>query len=135
MNILVVDNDLTTHDELVRCVTEVWPQEKIVPFTDPLLSLKYGINHPLHILIAAARMRGATGQDLARILRQHNPNLRVVYVADAPMCCDSDFEVEPDAVVQWPVTAEKLRKITPSLCLDNVSGTSDTKKRNKKVDL
>lgn len=111
MNILVVDNNLTTHDELVRCVKEVWPESEVNDFTDPFLSLKHGINHPVDLLIAVAQMRGATGQDLARILREHQPRLFAVYVTDSPMRRSSDFEVQPDAVVQMPVTAEKLKAI------------------------
>jgi two-component SAPR family response regulator len=110
MNILVVDNNLATHDELVRCVQEVWPQAQIDRFTDPLLALKHGMNHPADLLVTAIQMRVATGQDLARILREHHPNLQVVYVTDTPLRRRSDFEVPPDGVVQLPVTTDKLQK-------------------------
>lgn len=111
MNILVVDNNLTTHDELVLCVKKVWPAAQIDHFTDPLLALKHGINQPLDLLIAVAQMRGATGQDLARILREHHPKLFAVYVTNGCLRRSSDFEIEPDGVVQMPVTGEKLKAI------------------------
>lgn len=117
MNILVVDNNLTTHDELVRCVNEAWPEAQLDYFTDPLLGLKHGINHPVDLLIAAAQMRVVTGQDLARILREHHPDLFAVYVTAPPMRRSSDFKIPPDAVVQLPVTAEKLRtSLLPMEC-------------------
>lgn len=109
MNILVLDNNLATHEQLVRCVQEVWPQAQLDHFTDPLLGLKHGINQPVDLLIAVAQMRGATGQDLARILRQHHPDLRVVYVTETPLRRSSDFEEPPDGAVQLPVTADKLK--------------------------
>lgn len=108
MVILAVDNNLITHRALVYCVSETWPEAELHRFTDPLLCLKYGINHKVDLLITAVQMRGATGEDITRILRQHSPDLWAVYVTDLPAQSGADFQVAPNSAVQRPVTVEKL---------------------------
>ena len=77
MNILVIDNDPQALETLAATLREREPGSRVLAFTDPLLAVKYGYNNPVDAVYAKAVMRGLDGSDVARLLRNVHPKLRV----------------------------------------------------------
>ena len=77
MNILVIDNDPSALEALAAHLRETAPGGRVLTFTAPLRAVKYGYNNPVDAVYAKTVMRGLSGDDVARLLRNVHPNLRV----------------------------------------------------------
>lgn len=77
MNILVIDNDPAELERLTACLQEEGEDVKVTAFTDPLLAVKYGYNNPVDVVYAKTDMRGLGGEDVARLLRNIHPDIRI----------------------------------------------------------
>lgn len=77
MNILVIDNDSKTLGKLAAGLREREPGGMVQTFTDPLLAVKHGYNHPVDIVYAKRIMRGLNGEDVARLLRNIHRDIQV----------------------------------------------------------
>jgi DNA-binding NarL/FixJ family response regulator len=108
MEILMIDADPQTHDELTRCIREILPDAGLTAYADPLLALKHGAGHPVDLLIFQPRLRLPIAAAITRNLRAHHPEMRVVYIENAERRTESTET--PDAAIHPPVTAETLRQ-------------------------
>ncbi|MDO4270799.1 MAG: hypothetical protein Q4C72_07745 [Eubacteriales bacterium] len=77
MNILVIDNDPNALERVAARLRAEKPGGKILTFTDPLLAVKYGYNHPVDMVYAKTVMRGLGGGDVARLLRNVHPYIQM----------------------------------------------------------
>lgn len=108
MYILLVDNNLSTCEELIKSVKTLFPNEPLSFFSDPLLAIKHGINNPVDLLISPFGIDSINSEDITRILRNHHSKLYSVYLTNKQKIKTS-FTVEPDSIITLPVTVEKLK--------------------------
>ena len=116
MNILAIDCDLSTHDELVNCAKTCFPEASIRDYTDPFLALKFGINNPTDMLLIHPQMRlTMVAGSITSTLRETHPAIQVVFVTDSSLRRTTDYGGPPDVVLQLPLTPEKLRSALKKL--------------------
>ena len=77
MQIMVIDNNPANLAQLAAQLRKRYPCGRISAFTDPLLAVKHGFNHPVDLLFARSEMRGLNGREAARLLSGVHPGLSV----------------------------------------------------------
>lgn len=117
MHILLVDNDPFTCQNLLESIKTIYPKGSISFFTDPLLSIKHGINNPVDLLIITDNLKSVTGLDVIRILKNHHPNLKSIFITDYSKNFIFNNEVVPNSIIQKPVTPYKLNEALKSILL------------------
>lgn len=102
MIFVVVDNNKSDLDLLVKALMTTMPECQIQPFTDPLLSAKYICNNPVDMVFIADAMRPVNGFRLLQVLLKNIPKLPVVMLsendlnrADAIHAGTTDYLIKP----------------------------------------
>jgi two-component system, cell cycle sensor histidine kinase and response regulator CckA len=77
-------------------------------------AIRLAETHPgsIHLLVTDVMMPGASGPELARRLRAHRPDLRVLCMSGYPESADEEAEGEAgwDAWLQKPFTPDELMR-------------------------
>ena len=110
MKIIAVDTNWSDLKSLVACIREVYPEDAVEGFIDPLLALKYGYNTPVDVIFAAADMKRLSGIELIRLLRQNQQTkMGVCLITQDTGGKAYDGNLFIEVLLVKPVTCEKLR--------------------------
>ncbi len=109
MTILAVDNYIHRLNQLTADLRLVFPGERVIGFTDPLLAAQYGFNNPVDLLFSEINMRGMDGLTLSKGIHKQNGHMRVIFTSDE----DEHTQAIEDKIIAGcltrPVTEKSIR--------------------------
>ncbi|HPE95046.1 MAG TPA: hypothetical protein PLT66_03130 [Bacillota bacterium] len=111
MEIVIVDSDIASLEQLAASIRELFPRRKIKAFSDPLLAIQYAFSCKSSTLYTALEQKRATGFDVARLFRQAQGEHCVVHF----IACDESLRRDAEnfgaaSYTVKPITAKKLRE-------------------------
>ena len=107
-NIVVADPNGSEQKLLADYLQEHCASARIACFTDPLLAVKYGANHPVDRLYTVTDMKRLNGFELARMLRGFSPRMQLHFIADTEQEKTDAMRLMAESCILRPVTAVKL---------------------------
>lgn len=120
MKILAVSNDAQAVRQLADCLCVVFPQNAVLEYRDPLLAVKYCMNHPeeIELVFTEILLEPMDGFQMAECIQQVVPNgVTIFYTVQS-----EDRELLSlvrlrggAACIPKPVTDEKIRKAVEGL--------------------
>lgn len=109
MKIMAVDTEQSSLNHLLSLLREVCPDSEVAAFCNPMLAVKYGINQPLDLVFTEIPMRGVDGLTLTKLIREHRPEVRTVFVTGSDRYGVDAVRARADGYLIKPVTKEALR--------------------------
>lgn len=102
MTIIAADDEKLALDLLVETIKNVVPEAKVTGFTTPQDALAYTEENDCDVAFLDIKMRGISGLELAKKLKDINGNINIVFVTgysdyaiDAFRLCASDYLLKP----------------------------------------
>lgn len=108
-SIVVVDDEPLALDDLTRALREVDPSCSPVPFSLPSTVITYARDHRVDIAFLDIEMPGMNGIACARILKEINPDTKIVFVTSYDHYAVDAFSVHATGYLLKPVVLENLR--------------------------
>ncbi|MGN0470663.1 MAG: response regulator [Acutalibacteraceae bacterium] len=116
MNILAVDDEKLALEVLVNAIAETAPDANIYSFRKPSEAMELAADVPCDIAFLDIKMRGMTGLELAKKLKDINGKVNIIFVTgyseyslDAFRLYASDYLLKPVDVQQVKSAMENLR--------------------------
>lgn len=110
MTILVVDWDTKRLINTELLVRNIYPQDEILAYTDPLLAAQYSCNHMVEVVVAAWEMRRMNGLQMAEFVRKFRPRAQIYLTACPQERAGGVTRTgEADALLGEPLTEKALR--------------------------
>ncbi len=116
MNIIAVDDEKLALEALVNTIKEAEPNAEIYSFRQPLEAISFADRVSCDIAFLDIKMRGMTGLELAKQLKDINENINIIFVTgfseysmDAFRLYASDYLLKPVDVAQIKNSLENLR--------------------------
>ena len=113
MRILAADDEPLALEMLTDAIRSVCADSEIHDFRKPAELLKFAQTTPCEVAFLDIRMRGMTGVELAKKLKDMQPMINIIFVTGySEYACDA-LEMHASGYIQKPVTPEKIeREIT-----------------------
>ena len=109
MRILAADDEPLALDMLADAICEAAPDAQIETFLKPSALLLFAKEHPADVAFLDIRMRGMTGIDLAKRLKELQPGLNIVFVTGYEEYAGDAMAMHASGYIRKPVTAGKVR--------------------------
>ncbi len=116
MNIIAVDDEQLALDALVDSIAKAMPTAELHGFRSPEQALEYVRKHGCHVAFLDIKMRGMTGLELARRLKDFCGDVNIIFVTgyseyalDAFRVHASDYLLKPAAPDAVKQALEQLR--------------------------
>lgn len=109
MRIIAVDNNQSDLDVLRAVAATVFPDSKVSCFTDPMMAIKYCMEHPPDLVLCERDLKRMDGFALVKMLRQKFPGLRGVLISGGTEW-RRDAENLMLGYMVKPATADKLQR-------------------------
>lgn len=108
MIFVTVNNDRKQLREMTELLHAAFQGSIIYEYTDPMLSAKHIVNHPVDAVFAEADMKRVDGPTLLRVVRVHKPDLPVFIMSDGEAYRALALGQGADEYLVRPVTEEML---------------------------
>lgn len=126
MNIIAVDDEKLALDVLVDTINEVVPSAKIFGFRQPLEAISFAENESCDIAFLDIKMRGMTGLELAKRLKDINARINIIFVTGYSEYSLDAFRLYASDYLLKPVDKEQVRK-----ALENLRNPVNTPQKKK----
>lgn len=126
MNFLVLDDEAIVLSDIAEVLREVVPEGAFHLFTLPDEALSYARNSPVDVAFLDIEMGCANGIDFAKILKQHRPDIHIIFVTGHPQYAVEAFGIHATGYLIKPVMAADIRRELTFLY-------GDTRRPGKKV--
>ncbi len=110
MNIIAVDDEKLALDTLVDSVTKIIPDSTIYGFRDPEQAIKYVREHGCEIAFLDIRMRGMTGLELARKIKEISAEANIIFVTGYSEYTLDAFRLYASDYLLKPATPEAVKQ-------------------------
>ena len=108
MRIVTADDEPLALEMLTEAVKAVAPDAQIVPFSNPSPLLAYAASNAVDVAFLDIRMRGISGLQLAKRLKELTPAVNLVFVTGYDeYACDA-MTLHASGYVRKPVTAQAI---------------------------
>lgn len=114
MNVLAVDVCPKSLHDLTDKLQQVFPEDTVTGFSDPLSALKFGNEHGVELLFTDVRLRPIDGYELIKVLLQKNPLFAYV-VSGSPDKPDDLGWMNVSGCFTKPVDTMELLKLRHKL--------------------
>ena len=94
---------------LVKAIKEVEPDAQVEAFSKPSALLAFSVEQPADVAFLDIRMRGMTGVELAKRLKELSPGVNIVFVTGYDEYTGDAMSMHASGYILKPVTAEKIR--------------------------
>ena len=110
MTILAVDDSALRLHDIVRLLHDIFPDDTVIAESDALAAGKFGFNHSVDVIFAAAEMPRLDGCKLMEFIRHTNPDAMAFLLleSDGALYCGPWTE-EADGLLYFPITTTKLQ--------------------------
>ena len=126
MIIIAVDDEKLALDVLVDTINEVVPSAKIFGFRQPLEAISFAENESCDIAFLDIKMRGMTGLELAKRLKDINAKINIIFVTGYSEYSLDAFRLYASDYLLKPVDEEQVRK-----ALENLRNPVNTPQKKK----
>lgn len=109
MKILAVDDERLALRLLTDTVQQVLPQAEIFAFSKPSEALTCAAENTCEIAFLDIQMRTMTGLELARRLKEQQPQINIIFVTGYDEYAGAAMKLHASGYLEKPVTEEKLR--------------------------
>ncbi len=110
MKIIAVDDEELVLKLLVTAIGEAVPEAEILAFDDAAELLAFANENTFDIAFLDINLRGKSGIDVARELKQYNPKVNLIFVTGYMDYANDAFSIYASGYVMKPVTKEKILK-------------------------
>ncbi|MDO4739815.1 MAG: response regulator [Eubacteriales bacterium] len=108
MNILIVDDEPFALEEIADSVREALPSGEIHPFRRPEDALSFAKGARCDVAFLDIEMRGMTGLQLARALKEICPETNIIFVTSYSEYALQAFSLHPSGYLLKPVGAQDV---------------------------
>lgn len=109
MRIIAADDEVLALEMLVEAIDEAFPDSEIFDFTKPSQILEFAQNNPsCDIAFLDIHMRGMSGVELAKKLKDTTPNINIVFVTGFDKYASDAMKLHASGYIMKPVTKEKI---------------------------
>lgn len=109
MRILAIDDEPLARELLVGAVKTAAPEADISSFEKPSELLEYVDGNPFDIAFLDVNMRGMTGVELARRLKEKRPGVNIVFVTGYDEYTKEAMKLHASGYIMKPVTPDKIQ--------------------------
>lgn len=110
MKILAADDEVLALEMLKEAIRDAEPQSEIIAFSKPSLLLEYAKENNSDIAFLDIHMRGMTGVELAKKLKELNPKINIIFVTSYDQYASNALELRASGYIMKPVTAERVKE-------------------------
>lgn len=110
MKILAADDELHARRVLTEALKEALPEAEVVEFSKPSELLAYAKENTADLAFLDINMRGMTGIELAKKLKEIYPKLNIIFVTGYGEYARDAISLHASGYVMKPVTADKIRQ-------------------------
>lgn len=108
MKILAADDEQLALDMLVQSIKEAQPDADIYDFLKPSKLLEFVKDTKCEIAFLDIHMRGMTGVELAKKLKNLNPDINIIFVTGYEQYTGDAMKIHASGYIMKPVTKEKI---------------------------
>lgn len=108
MKILAADDEQLALEMLVGTIKESCPDGEIYDFMKPAELLQFAESTPCDIAFLDIRMRGMTGVELAKKLKECTPHINIIFVTGFDDYTSDAMAMHASGYILKPVTREKV---------------------------
>lgn len=126
MKIIAVDDEKLALDVLVSTINEVVSDAEIFGFRQPLEAISFAENEKCDIAFLDIKMRGMTGLELAKRLKDINAKINIIFVTGYSEYSLDAFRLYASDYLLKPVDEEQVRK-----ALENLRNPVNTPQKKK----
>ncbi|MDD3193895.1 MAG: response regulator [Oscillospiraceae bacterium] len=109
MKILAADDEPLALEMLTECIEKAAPSAEIHAFSSPLALLAFTAEGSGDVAFLDIKMRGMTGVELAKRLKDQAPDINIVFVTGYQDFAGEAMAMHASGYILKPVTAEKIR--------------------------
>lgn len=109
MKILAVDDEKLALEMLENVIREVCPSDEIYTFRNPKELLAFAKDNICDIAFLDIKMRGMTGIELSKKLKDLMPNINIIFVTGYDDYTRDAMQLHASGYIYKPVTAEKIK--------------------------
>lgn len=115
MNVLAVDDERLALDTLVDSIKKSLPEAKVYGFSKPEKALEFITENGADIAFLDIKMRGMTGLELAKRLKDINGNINIIFVTGYSEYSLDAFRLYASDYLLKPATPEAVKQATEHL--------------------
>lgn len=115
MNILLVDDEQLSLENLEMIVSNVYPSANRAAFTKASKVLEYIQTASIDIAFLDIQMRGIDGLTIAKILKEHNPKVNILFCTGYSDYSLEAWNLNSSGYLLKPITEEKVRNAVANL--------------------
>lgn len=108
MRIIAADDEALALEMLVQAISEAKPEAEIHQFMKPSQVLEFAKENPADVAFLDIHMRGMTGVELAKKLKDINPKLNIIFVTGFDQYTGDAMAMRASGYVMKPATKEKI---------------------------
>lgn len=108
MKVLAVDDEPLALEMLVQSIQEAKPEFEVNAFRKPSELLAYAKENGCDIAFLDIHMRGTTGVELAKSLKELNPSTNIIFVTGFDQYTGDAMRMHASGYIMKPVTKEKI---------------------------
>ena len=108
MNILAADDEPLALDMLTGAIKEALPGAEVYSFLKPSKLLEYASSNTCEIAFLDINMRGITGLELAKKLKEANKDVNIIFVTGYDEFTGAAMAMHASGYIMKPVTADKI---------------------------
>ena len=108
MKILAVDDEALALEMLTEAIEEAVPDAELKAFQKPSQLLEEARQNGCDIAFLDIHMRGITGVELAKKLKEVNPKMNIIFVTGFDEYTGDAMRLHASGYIMKPVTAEKI---------------------------
>lgn len=110
MNIIVVDDEKYTMNDIVKKVSRIRPEDNVTGFQDPELAISYVKENRVGIAFLDMEMPKKNGIEMAKILKEINPGMNIIFATAHEKYALDAFKVRATGYVMKPAGEEEIRQ-------------------------
>lgn len=109
MRILAADDEALALEMLTDAIKEAVPQGEVFEFSKPSKLLEFAQENPAcDVAFLDIHMRGMTGVELAKKLKDITPNINIIFVTGFDQYTGDAMKLHASGYIMKPVTKEKI---------------------------
>lgn len=124
MNVLIVDDEPMMLEMAEDIVKEAIPDVTVMSALEPDLALKKTKEQPCDVALLDIEMPGMTGLELAKELKNRNPDINIIFVTAYAEYALEAFELYASGYLMKPLNRESVRNAFANLRHAPGSGTA-----------
>ncbi len=109
MKILAIDDEKLALEMIENVIKKVCPSDEVYAFRNPKDLLAFAKANVCDIAFLDIKMRGMTGIELSKALKDLMPNINIIFVTGYEDYAGDAMQLHASGYIEKPVTEEKVR--------------------------